>query len=193
MDAAFRRTAGSRRVRTIIEHADAAKSFGELKMLKTIRDMLIGAIVAGTVSSAFALVGTAPGTGFQLVDGAWLTGLAGGANQLYAAGLNAPNANSQSTATPIPATTALIEVDSSVANGSLVLPAAVAGSQITVINNTSNALSIYANTRVNQFTGSLDTINQTGSNTTAFAVTASGGALPVAIFTSAKNGLWLTK
>lgn len=162
-------------------------------MFRTIRDMIVGAIVAAAFSSAFALVGTPPGTGFQLVDGVWLTGLAGGANQIYAAGLSAPNAASQSTATPIPATTSLIEVDSSVSTGSLVLPAAVAGSQITVINNTANGLDVYANTRLNQLTGALDTIN-TSTNTTAFTgITGNGGATPVIIFSCAKNGLWLTK
>lgn len=162
-------------------------------MFKTIRDMLIGAIVAASFGSAMALVGTPPGTGFQLVDGVWLTGLAGGANQIYAAGIAAPNANSQATATPVPAVTSLIEVDSSVATGSLVLPAAVAGSQITIINNTANALNTFANVRVNQLTGALDTINSLSNGTAFTGITGNGGASPVVIFTCAKNGLWLTK
>ena len=134
------------------------------------------------------VTGTPPGAGFQLVDGAWLSGLAGGQNQSYQAGVTANNAASQATATQIPSLISIVEVDTSVSTGSLVLPAAVAGSEITLINNTGNTINVYASLVTNALTGSLDTINAL-SNATALQPTAN----TVTIFYCAKNGHWLTK
>lgn len=134
-------------------------------------------------------VGTPPGTGPQLVDGSWLTGLAGGQNQTYAAGLAAPNANNQATATVIPSGASLVEVDSAVSTGSVVLPAAIAGTELTIINNAGQTINVFANAAVNQLTGALDTINAL-SNATAFPLTTAIGVLWIAC---AKNGKWFTK
>lgn len=134
-------------------------------------------------------VGTPPGTGPQLVDGLWLQGLAGGLNQTYVSGLVANNAASQATATSIPSGISLAEVDTSVANGSLVLPDAIAGTEVSVINNTANTLNIYANAAINQTTGVLDTINAL-ANASPFTG-ATGNT--ITWFACAKNGKWYTK
>ncbi len=133
-------------------------------------------------------VGTQPGNGPQLIDGTWVNGLAGGQNQTYQSGLTANNAASQSTATSIPAGIAIVEVDTSVANGSLVLPFANAGTEFALNNNTANSLDVYAQPGTNAATSSLDTINSL-SNTTAF----SAGANAITVFMCAKNGKWFTK
>jgi hypothetical protein len=134
-------------------------------------------------------IGTPPGTGPQLVDGLWLAGIAGGLNQTYQAGLTAPNAASQATATVVPSGISLVEVDTSVANGSLVLPAAIAGTEISIINNTANTLNIYANAAINQATGALDTINAL-ANASPFT----GATLnSITWIACAKNGKWYTK
>lgn len=132
-------------------------------------------------------VGTPPGTGPQLVDGAWLQGLAGGTNQTYVSGLVA-NATTQATATSIPANTNIVEFDTVASSGAAVLPAAVAGTDIAIINNGANPLQIFANLAVNQLTAAQDTINAL-SNGTALAVTNA----TIIIFICAKNGHWLTK
>jgi hypothetical protein len=137
-------------------------------------------------------VGTPPGTGIGMVDGAWLNALAGGLNQTYQAGVAATTAASQANGFHYPSGINILEVDSSVATGSIVLPAAVAGTELTIVNTTANALNVYANPSINQLTGSTDQING-ASNATAFTVTASGGANPVPIFYCAKNGAWWTK
>ena len=134
-------------------------------------------------------VGTPPGTGFQLVDGNWLNGLAGGTNNNYVSGLAAPNAASQATATPIPSNVEFVEIDSAVPNGSLVLPLAIAGTQIACINTVAQTVNYYANAGINPLTGAQDTING-ASNATPFNTSTSAAVI---IFYCAKNGSWRTK
>ena len=132
-------------------------------------------------------VGTPPGTGPALVDGIWLQGLAGGTNQVAASGLTANN-TTQATATSVPANTSIVEFDTVASSGAAVLPAAVSGTIIDVINNGANPLIVFANLAVNQLTAAQDTINAL-SNGTGFSVTNA----TITIFYCAKNGHWLTK
>jgi hypothetical protein len=133
-------------------------------------------------------VGTPPGTGPQLVDGTWLQGLAGGANQSYIAGINL-TVNNQNTGYFLPGLLQLAEVDTAVASGSLTLPAAQAGTEITIFNNgTGQTINIFANPHINQLTGALDTIQATSNAT---ATTLANNA--VLILYCCKNGLWLFK
>ena len=137
-------------------------------------------------------VGTPPGTGPQLVDGAWLLGISGGENQTFGI-VAAPNAASQSTGTPIPSGVSLIEIDSGVNTGSVVLPAAVAGTEISIINNlgSGNAVNVYANPATNQLTGTLDKIGN-ASNATATPISGATAGT-IMWFACAKNGAWYSK
>src|SRR5258707_10331172 len=78
--------------------------------LSTILNMAIGAFVAAAIGAALAVVGTPPGTGPQLVDGAWLNGLAGGSNYTFQSGIAAAG-TTQATATQLPAGIYFVEVD----------------------------------------------------------------------------------
>ncbi len=107
----------------------------------------------------------APGTGKQIVDADWLLGLAGGDNancQTVSALTAATQAGApvvgQATGSP-PVEAALINVSASVNTGSLQLPQAVHGREISVYNNTANTINIYANALTNVATGTKDTIN----------------------------------
>jgi hypothetical protein len=135
-------------------------------------------------------VGTPPLSGMEqgLVDATWLFGLAGGTNQAFVAGLAAPNAASQATATPIPANTSLVQIDSSVATGSVTLPLALAGTDLAINNNTGNAVNMYASLVINQLTGALDTINA-GANSAPVTLTAN----TITLVMCTKNGKWYTK
>lgn len=133
-------------------------------------------------------VGTPPGTGPGLVDGAWLQGLANGTNESYISGVVAAG-TTQANGTPIPAGIALVEIDTVPASSGVVLPLAVAGTEITCINTVATTLAYYANAAVNPLTGSTDSINGT-SNSTAFNTSTSAAAI---IFYCAKNGSWRTK
>jgi len=135
-------------------------------------------------------VGNPPLAGMEegLVDATWLRGLAGGQNEFFQNGLAAPNAASQATGTPIPTGMALVEVDSSVSTGSVVLPFAAAGTEIQLINNTANTVNVYASPVINPSTGALDTINAL-ANATAFPATANN----LFAFACAKNGKWAAK
>jgi hypothetical protein len=124
-----------------------------------------------------------------LVDATWLNGLAAGQNQTFQSGLAAPNAANQGTATPVPSGISMVEVDSSVNTGSLVLPFAVAGTEISIIQNGTGVLNIYANAGTNPLTAAQDQINN-ASNATAFATVTSPS---VTWFACAKNGKWYAK
>lgn len=131
-------------------------------------------------------VGTPPGTGPQLVDGVWLQGVSGGANQTYQYGITASGTSSQSAAFQLPGGINFFEVDTAAANSGVALPAAIAGTDVVIYNNTSTAtLVVYPQIANNPLTGAQDTINNTTSLTMA-------AHAPVAFF-CAKNGVWGAK
>lgn len=158
-------------------------------MLKTIRDMLVGAFVCAAVGAAFAATyGTppTPATGPGLVDGTWLNGIAGGQNRLTINALTAHAGGTQSAAFQIPAGVALVGFATVATTGdSAKLPFALAGSIIMVRNAGAQTLNIYANNATNSATSTTDKING-ASNATAYTLAADTSA----IFFSARDGAW---
>ena len=152
---------------------------------------LIGILAALLVSTSlsFAATGTPPipSNGFGQVDGTWLNGLAGGQNESYISGIKAAG-TTQATATQLPASTAIIEIDTVPASSGVNLPPALAGTEFTVFNSTSTTLLFYPAVANNPVTSAQDTIN----GGTSLSVTgASGGT--VSVFVCAKNGVWAAK
>lgn len=158
-------------------------------MLKTITNFLAGALVASAIATAFAVQGIQPqpGNSNSLVDGTWLLGLAGQINELYQSGITAAG-TTQATATPIPAATGLIEIDTVPASSGVRLPSAIAGTEIQIFNSTSTALVFYPNLANNPITGVQDTIN---GGTSVSDTGHSGGFITA--FMCAKNGVWGAK
>lgn len=157
-------------------------------MLKTLRDMLIGAFVAASVSAALAVVGQPPipSNGPGLVDGTWLNGLAGGQNYTTQSGIVAHAGGTQAACTVLPAGIAQISVDTVATNGdSVCLPFAAAGMDIQIANNSSSTLNIYGQAANNPLTGAADTINATAGSTNYSPTTQQN----VECY-AAKNGAW---
>ena len=156
-------------------------------MLKTTLNFLAGALVAAAVGAVFAATGTPPGTGPQLIDGAWLNGLAGGQNYTFQAGITAHSGGTQAACLNLTPGTWMYEVDTVGAAGdSICLPFAVAGNTLVISNAaTTNSMNIFAQPGTNALTGTTDTINNV-ANATAYALTAANN---VDCFV-AKNGLW---
>lgn len=145
------------------------------------RRFLIAGFLLLFGSLVYADIGQVPGTGFQLVDGNWLNGFAGGHNNMYQNGFTAVGSN-QATSLQLPDRISILEIDTSSSSTGAALPLAIQGMVITVINNTANNITIYPSIASNPSLGAQDTIN----NTTSFTLnahTASG-------FTSGKTGVW---
>jgi hypothetical protein len=159
-------------------------------MLRTIRDMLVGVIVAAVAAAsvAFATIGTPPfssGT-FANIDQSWLYALSGGTNYVYQYGITAHAGGTQAAAFVLPATVNLIEVDTVATTGdSVALPYASQGTYLMLRNAGVGTLDVYANPGTNGLTASTDTING-ASNTSAYTI----GNNTNAIFFCAKNGVW---
>src|ERR1700685_3747053 len=129
-------------------------------MLKTIGNMLIGALVASFVGYASALVigippPPAPAPG--LVDGTWLTALASGRNYSFQSGISAAG-TTQATATALSATVRLIEIDTPAASTGVSLPQCLAGAEIMLYNNGAQTLTVYPAVANNPNTAAQDTI-----------------------------------
>lgn len=129
-------------------------------------------------------IGEVPLNGFQLVDGTWLSGLAGGHNLLSQNGLTAVG-SSQATALQLADRIAVLEIDTSSASTGAALPPALAGVNVFVINNTANNITIYPSIANNPVTSAQDTFNNAATSFTLNAHTGTG-------FTCGKNGLWFT-
>lgn len=133
---------------------------------------------------AFAAIGQIPGNGFQMVDGAWLNGLAGGHNLLSQNGLTAVG-NSQATSLQMADRLAILQIDTSSASTGAALPSALAGVIIYVNNNTGNNITIYPSIANNPATAAQDTFN---NNASSFTLNANTGVS----FVCGKNGRWFT-
>lgn len=155
-------------------------------MLKTILNMLAGALIAAGVSGAFAVVGTPPVNGFGAVDGVWLNGLAGGLNNTYQSGITAAG-TTQATATQLPSAIGMVEVDTTAASTGVNIPPCLPGTELSVYNNGASTLAVYPTVANNPITAAQDTIN----NATAL----SGGIASRALqyFSCAKAGVWASK
>jgi hypothetical protein len=153
-------------------------------MLKTIRDMLIGAFVAAAVNAAFAVTGTPPIPGPSLVDGNWLTGLAGGINSTYQYGITAAG-TTQATAAQLPSGFKLMQVDTVASSAGVQLPPCYQGTEFGLYNNGANTLTVYPDATNNPITAAQDTVN----NTTSVSVSSHTAE----VFFCAKNGVWAAK
>jgi|SRR5579864_7442709 len=152
--------------------------------MKTILHMLAGALICAAIGAAFAVTGTPPGNGPQLVDGLWLQGLANGVNNSYQSGLTGAG-TTQATATALPAAIYMLEADTVAASTGFNLPTALAGAELSFYNNGANTATLYPAVANNPITAIQDTIN----NTTSVSV-----ASHVAEFCfAAKNGIWACK
>lgn len=134
--------------------------------------------------AAYAAIGFSPQPGFNLIDGDWLNGLAGGHNMIFQNGISAAGTN-HATSTQLADRIAFLEIDTSSASQGASLPPALAGVQIFVANNTSNNITIFPSIANNPSTGSQDTFNAAATSFTLNANTGQG-------FTCAKTGVWFT-
>lgn len=154
-------------------------------MRKMLVGAFIGAIVAAAIGNAFAVIGTPPGTGPQLVDGTWLQALAASQNETYQYGFTAAGSSSQATALQLPTGIALMQIDTVASNTGVALPQAVAGTEFSIYNNGLQTLTVYPSITNNLLTGAQDKIN----NTTSITISAQGSGY----FGCAKNGVWFEK
>lgn len=157
-------------------------------MLKTIRDMLFGAVVTSAVGAAMAVTGTPPipSNGFGLVDGTWLNGLAGGTNYAYQYSITAHAGGGQASAFQLPQFINMFQVSTVATTGdSVALPQCIQGSYMFLSNSGASTLDVYGSPIVNGTTGTLDTINAT-AGTSAYTLTTNTNA----VFFCAKNGAW---
>lgn len=136
-------------------------------MFKTLMTMLAGAIVFA-IGAAFAASGTAPlfNTGYQLIDGQWLLGIAGGTNYTYQYGIVAHAGGGQASCTVLPPGVAMLSIDTVATSGdSICLPFATQGTDINFANNSSTTLGVYGQAANNPATGAADTINNVAGST----------------------------
>jgi hypothetical protein len=156
-------------------------------MLKTIFNMLAGALIAAFVSAALAVTGQPPVNGFQTPDGTWLLGLANGQNFSYQSGITAHAGGGQSACLSLTPGIYLYSVDTVASgNDSVCIPFAQAGMNFQVRNGAaSNSMNIFAQSGTNLATATTDQINGS-SNSSSYAVAAGSSAECFA----AKNGQW---
>ena|SRR5579859_7833837 len=133
---------------------------------------------------SLAVVGTPPGTGPGLVDGAWLNGLAGGLNNAYISGITAAGTN-QATATQLPTGYYLLEIDTAAASTGVTLPTCIPGTDMLLYNNGAQTVTVYPAVANDPVTGAQATINNTTSVTVASHVSEA--------FSCAKSGIWFAK
>lgn len=155
-------------------------------MIRTILNMLAGALVCAAVGAAFAVTGTPPVPGMNVIDGSWLLGLANGVNNSYQYGITAAG-TTQATATALPTNTYLIEVDTTAASTGVNLVPAFPGTEFSLYNNGANTLTLYPSVANNPLSSpsAQDTINN-GSSTTLSSHT-------LIYCMSAKVGIWACK
>ena len=153
-------------------------------MLKTIRDMLVGAIVcfgAIAATQSFAnLVGSVPPDGPALIDGAYVKGLAQGNNFAAQSGITAAGTTA-ATATTLNPNIFMYEVDTTASSTGVVLPFAIQPDLMVIRNAGASTLTVYANPNTNAATSAVDTVNGTTSvsilqNKSALCFAAKNGA-----------------
>lgn len=159
-----------------------------MNLIRSIRaaGFALGLVLAGAAMHASAITGQVPGTGFAMIDGTWLNGLAGGLNNSYQAAITAAG-TTQATATQLQAGIRLLEVDTTAASTGVNLPQALPGTIVSLYNNGASTLTVYPTVSNNPITAAQDTIN----SGTSF----SGGVathVALACFV-AKAGVWACK
>lgn len=155
-------------------------------MLKTVLNMLVGALITAAISCAFAAVGNPPLLGFQAVDGTWLLGLASGQNQVYSSGITAHAGGTQAACYSLTPQAAQYEVDTVASGGdSICLPFAIPGTDLNVRNAGAQSMNVFGQAGNNLLTSTTDTINGTAGST-AYALTSQNNMECFA----AKAGAW---
>ena len=130
------------------------------------------------------MTGNVPLSGFRLIDGDFVNGLAGGQNGIYQSGLTATG-STQATALQLAGGITLFELDTVASSTGVAMPAALAGTEISIYNNGAQTLTVYPLIANNPITAAQDTINN-GTSTTAATHTS-------LYFFCAKNGIWASK
>lgn len=156
-------------------------------MLKTIFNMLAGALIVAGISAAFA-VGVAPSvnSGFQTVEGRWLLGIVGGQNFAYQNNIAAHAGGTQAACLSLIPGTYLYEIDTVTTTGdSICLPFAQQGTNLSIRNAGAQTLDVYGQTNNNPATAAADTINGTAGSTAYTAIANNS----IECF-SAKSGSW---
>lgn len=129
-------------------------------------------------------VGTPPqdGSDHQLIEGKWARGVAAGQNWSSIYSWSASGSN-QATASQIQPGYRFVEVDTVSPGSGVALPAALEGTDVTIINgNGTNLLAVYPSIINNPRTGAQDTI--------AGMASASIATNRYVTFICAKNGVW---
>lgn len=139
------------------------------------------AAVLALSGMAYAAQGTKPQQGYELMEGRYILGIAGGVNYSYQSGIAAAG-TTQATSTPIAANIRLIEVDTAVTGAGISLPPAIAGTAVSIYNNGAGTMTVYPAIANNPTTGAQDTIDNTTSTTI--------GTHAHGFFFAAKNGNW---
>lgn len=156
-------------------------------MLKKLGYLICGAMIVAMMGSAYAVIGTPPGTGPGLIDGAWLNGLASGHNSTFQYGISAAG-TTQATSTQLGTQIKLYQIDTVGASSGVALPPAVAGGiQANLYNNGASTLTVYPSINNNPVTAAQDTIN---SGTSFSGGVATHVALSCFV---AKPGVWACK
>lgn len=129
-------------------------------MLRTVRDIVIGAFVAAMVGYVCASnIGIQPNpSGFQMIDGAWVNGLAQGNNMTYQSGITAAGTTA-ATATVLNPNIYLNEIDTVASSTGVQLPFAIVPDVTIIRNNGAQTLTVYPNPGTNLATGATDTVN----------------------------------
>jgi hypothetical protein len=128
-------------------------------MIKTILNMIAGALIFSGICAAFAEVGNRPSKGYAAIDGTWVVGLAEGQNYTYQYNITATGSTAQVGAAQIPAGKYMVEVDTTPSGGSVTIPTCVPGTQFILYNNGAQTLNVYPSLANNPATGVQDTIN----------------------------------
>lgn len=153
-------------------------------MLKKLLYGLLGALAVAAIGPAMAVIGNPPQTGFALVDGDWLNGLAAGHNRVFLSGITAAG-TTQATATQLAPRIAMYQVDTVGASSGVALPPCTAGATTSLYNASGTTLTIYPSITNNPLTAAQDTINSATSFSLATHVLFVGYC--------AKNGVWGAK
>ena len=130
--------------------------------------------------------GIRPDAGQGLIDSEYANGIAEGQNASVKSSLTAYAGGGQANATQIPPRAALVRVGTvASAADSVKLPFALKGQVIWIVNDTANAMDVFAKSQTNRVTGTTDTINAL-ANGTVLSIAAGGRAL----FFCPKDGKW---
>jgi hypothetical protein len=158
-------------------------------MLKTIRDMLMGALVTASVTAALAVgIAPGPGDGPELIEGRWAYGIVQGVNWTYQSGITAHAGGTQAACLSLTPGVYLYEIDTvASSNDSVCLPFAQQGTNFSIRNAGAQTVAIYGQSASNPAVSpaAADTINGTAGSS-SYTVAANNN---VECF-AAKTGSW---